>query len=188
MKIKAVERIVKNVRQIRIHNDPRYGQWIEAGGAMYPLEGLPRISGDQLLALLDVPEDKRNGYEVINSDTLPRLFDYEDSTEKEEALETSFIRINYCGTVFEAVATDSGMVFIDIKLLKPFDDLENGIALFERRTVSGDTYIAVKSGLLLKGIILPAKCISERLSDELTRIAKLTALALENDTNGVVEE
>ena len=188
MKIKAIERIVKGARQIHIHNDPKYGQWIEMGGAMYPLEGLPKLNGDQLLAFLDVPEDKRNSYDVINSDYLPSVFNYADSADKEEALEPSFIHINYCGTVFEAVATDSGMAFIDSRLLKPFDDLENGIALFERHTLAGDTYIAVKSGLLLKGILLPSRCISERFSDELMRIAKLTALALENDTNGVVEE
>ena len=65
------------------------------------------------------------------------------------------------------------VIYVDTAYLKPFGD---NAMLYERRGKTGRLYIAVKEGLLLKGIILPM-ILERTFMDDLLEIARLTRFA-----------
>ena len=73
-----------------------------------------------------------------------------------------------------------GIVFLDTNLLKPFAD-EKSVELYERRTKSGEIYIAVKTGLLLLGVILPVRVINETFIEMLSDLTNLSIYEWEQE-------
>ena len=59
-------------------------------------------------------------------------------------------------------------MLIDIRYLKPFCD--DNVELFERKGTDGRTYIAVKKGFFLSGLICPMQVIDEKFCKELFHI------------------
>ena len=66
--------------------------------------------------------------------------------------------------------------------LAPFSDSDQGVTLNERTDKSGRTYIAVKDGFLLAGIIYPVNVITKELVHELDELHKLALIAALNST------
>lgn len=68
MKIKKIAQICAGQKTIYVHNQECKGdlvrQWVGDDVAMYPLDGLPYMDDEALLALMDVPPDKRDKWTV----------------------------------------------------------------------------------------------------------------------------
>ncbi len=97
----------------------------------------------------------------------------------EVELLTSKLRIQYRGVTLLPVRTSGGIVYINKVYLSPFSDSKNGVRLCERQDKNGNTYLVVKEGMLLLGIILPYVVIDEDFAKELANIAALTDHAYE---------
>lgn len=163
MKIKAIASLLKGNRLINLW-DCGDTQWISNGRAAYPLYGMPRLDEETVMTVMDIPEKDRDKYIVDNlgAPTKLNLSDYDDT---ERRLPPPMLTIGYGGEVLMPARTSLGLMFFDPAYLKPIDE---DYELFEREDKDGEMYIAVKAGLLLKGIILPkvenAEDIAERLS------------------------
>ena len=179
MKIKAIEAICKQHKHIRLYNTGRQ-QWISAGSAAYPINFLPAMNEDYLLAILDVPEDKRSKYFVEFGDTLPAAYSFFDTAVGETLLEQYPIEVSVYGGIVVPLVTSLGMVFINKDYLKPFKDIKRGVDLYERINDAGELYIAVKDGFMLCGLILPLDIINKEFSDSLCKLAELTRVSFEN--------
>ena len=84
----------------------------------------------------------------------------------------------------EPLKTESGAVFIDERYLRPFDNLENGYELYARTTPSGTTYIAVKSGYSLVGVIMPMAVVNEKFLEDLEALLRYSRITLYNQGEG----
>ena len=61
MKIKAIEAIIKANKTIVIIKEDGC-QWLGNGSALYPLYDFPKMNQQNIFAMFDIPEDKREKY------------------------------------------------------------------------------------------------------------------------------
>ena len=179
MKIKAIESICKANKTILL-GEAGGVQWISDGGGCYPLHGLPILDEGNVFTIFDIPEDKRNKFLFDLSGTFLKAPDISDTVPGEQQLEQGKLALYVGGRVLIPLKTALGLVFINNKHLTPFNDSENGITLFERTDESEKTYIVVKDGFLLVGIIYPLNVITKGLVSELDTLSKLALVAALN--------
>ena len=179
MKIKKIESLCKNAKRLMIFN-ARDVQWISDGRAVYPLYGLPRLTPDNVLTMFDVPEDKRGKIYVDEKTELPPYLDISDAYPGEKEIAQEKISFNYYGKTLLPFRGSQGVIFLDKKYLEPLTDAKHGFTLFERVFADGRSYVAVKDGMLLSGIILPDDAASAELADLLVNVGELVAVSAEN--------
>lgn len=173
MKIKAVEKIVRAEHSITLIGTEAGKQWIGATGAIYPLCGFPQMDEASVFAWMDIPEKKRKDFVFDHIPELYEEYSFADAVEGERIIERGRYTFSTPRGSMEPLAVTDGVVYIDTAYLKPFGD---NAMLYERKGKSGSIYIAVKEGLLLKGIILPM-LIERAFADDLLEIARLTRFA-----------
>jgi hypothetical protein len=172
MKLGKVGALCKSAKRFVIYRTWQ-GQWISDGCAIYPIRELPMLKEDNVFALFDIPEDKREKVQYSEGN-VPYGIDLADACDDEVVVQLSPISLVYKGAVFTPMRGRSGILYIDRKYISPFGD---DITLYERYYPRSErSYIAVKRGLLLEGIILPAEIATKELSDTLKHISELTAL------------
>lgn len=166
MKIKAIAALMKKKRRISIFDDEKNGvQWISDGYAAYPLYGLPELDGDTLLTVLDVPEKEREKY-IVRRGMLPRAPCFSDTDGTERRLPPpALISIGYGGEVLAPARTSLGLAFYNPEYLRPVSD--GPFEMYERESAEGKMYLAVKSGFLLRALILPGEPNEEDIAQRL---------------------
>lgn len=172
MKLGKVGALCKGAKRFIIYNVPG-GQWISDGNAIYPLVDLPRFDEDNVYTLFDIPEDKRGKVQYEEKTGLPWGVSISDSVPDEVEVRHALIGISYCGALYSPVGGRGGILFIDRRYLAPFSD---DITIYERFYPGSDrSYLAVKRGMLLEGIILPSDIATQELAQTLITVGKLTA-------------
>ena len=151
MKIKQIESILKQDKAIIVAETPSC-QWLGNGDALYPVYNLPKLTKENIFTLFDIAEDKREKF-YFKELELPIPLNLEDNDDTEVLIERDTMSIIARGRVLEPLKTSQGMAFINQRYLKPFANEENGYELYERTNNHGRTYIAVKGGFMLLGII-----------------------------------
>ena len=177
MKIKAIEAICKQHKHITLYNTSDFGQWISAGSAVYPLNGLPRLTEDNLFTIFDIPDEKRSKFYIESKSERPLMYEFEDASDSESLIEIYPMNI---GGILVPIVTSLGVVYIHNKYLVPFKDSERGVDLYERINDAGELYIAVKEGFMLCGLIRPLDIITKEFSDSLCKLADLIRVSFEN--------
>ena len=155
------------------------GQWLSDGSAVYPVYNLPRLTQDNIYAMFDIAGEQQDKY-LVEIRELPQYINFTDSDVSERMLDRASMFLTVDGQVLEPLETSQGLVFIQRKYLKPFTDLADGVEIYERTDRNGNIYIAVKSGFLLMGVILPYRTINAKFIQTLDRWAMLSRVALEN--------
>ena len=143
-------------KRIWLYDDPAGVQWVSEGGAIYPLHGLPRMTGESLPYVFDVPDKDLGKYSIKQEDRLPGYFCYQD-VGAERKLQPEPIILRRYDTILCPVQTSRGLMFYNPDYLKPLRDLRDMLEIYERSTPEGQVYFAVKSGFLLQALILPMK-------------------------------
>lgn len=184
MKIKAVERICRSEHLVILVGSNAGEQWIGASGALYPLHGFPKMDEVSVFAWMDIPEAKRKNYVFQYDYELYEAYDFSDSSDGERYIERGRYTITTPRGCMEPLNVSEGVIYINAEYLKPFGDR---MMLYERRTNDGRLYIAVKEGLLLKGIIMPM-VIEQSMADDLLEIARLTRMAKRYIVSAEVED
>ena len=180
MKIKQVESLLKQTKYIAIYeDDDRYTgcQWVSNGRAYYPLRNMPWFDDvESIFTMLDVPADKRDKYlfQHFEYDDRPTSSEFSDNVPGEKPFDRNLIMLSMDGNEIEPLKSSSGVVFLDTQYLKPFAD-EQSVELYERKSERVGTYIAVKSGLLLLGLIIPAPILNETFVEMLSDLLNLSA-------------
>jgi len=171
MKIKQIESILKSSKNITVLNSAE-GQWLGNGAAYYPVYNLPRLTKEHIFAMFDIPEDKKSKFFFTEAST-PNHINFTDNDDCENAVKKLRLSLDVKGYSVTLLETSQGLVCINSQLLKPFQGLSEGYELYERFSDKQGIYIAVKSGFVLMGIIMPLKIIEEKFVEELERVTEL---------------
>ncbi len=152
MKIKAIAALCKSSKSIILVKG-KY-DWVGNSTAIYPLFDMPELEMKNVCSMFDIPESQHGKFHLDVKDQFNPAFSEEDSVAGERPLtRISTISIN-TGEVYEVLDTSAGIRFLNVRYLTPFAGMEE-IQLYERANEAG-LHIAVKSGFILYGLIVPA--------------------------------
>lgn len=168
MKIKSIASILRSTNSIHIY---RNGSelWLCNGYATYAVYNLPFLSKEQVLTILDIPEEKQNNYFIKEYEELPEYIKSNNYTEY-QLNRTSFF-ITWLGTTYEVLFSPHGLLLVNTKYLKPFDEIKDGYTLVECIPYTGNKrIIRVKAGFLIVGAIAPSSdvLLSESFQNNVT--------------------
>ena len=191
MKIKKIAQICAGQKTIYVHNQECRGdlvrQWVGDSAAMYPLDGLPYMDDEALLALMDVPPDKRDKW-TIRDVGLGSVVSLDDIDPDEVDVLPYDLTVNNGRTLMPFDGGARGTLWIQQRYLAPTDDIDI-VRYCARPTMGGGRVIAIKSGLVLMGIISPLRMSGDinSLGRQLMDIANGTIVA-EADSRRVAVE
>ena len=130
------------------------GQWLGDGRSAYPLVGLPVMDLENICAMFDITEKKREKLVMRRAD-VPDSMNWEDTAPLERQLDDPKLCVRYNGMDLLPLETSAGVTFIQEKYLLPLDGLEY-MRLYERRGRNGDLfYIVAKIGMIIQAVIMP---------------------------------
>ncbi len=129
------------------------GQWLGDGKSAYPLVGLPVMDLENICAMFDITEKKREKLVMRRAD-VPDSMNWEDTVPLERQLDDPKLCVRYDGRDLLPLETTAGVTFIQEKYLLPLDGLEY-MRLYERQSTSGGLYIVAKIGMILQAVIMP---------------------------------
>ena len=129
------------------------GQWLGDGKSAYPLVGLPVMDLENICAMFDITEKKRDKLVMRRAD-VPGSMNWEDTVPLERQLDDPKLCVRYDGRDLLPLETTAGVTFIQEKYLLPLDGLEY-MRLYERQSTSGGLYIVAKIGMILQAVIMP---------------------------------
>lgn len=125
--------------------------------AIFPLDGMPIMSDEQLLRIMDVPEEKRSAYSVTRVQINERLRAMmEDSTEEDREAKPCWASLTMNGMTVNPVFTLMGtsrIGFVESELYRVVADLR-GLDMYER-TVDGQRVYVLMHGFVNVGCIMP---------------------------------
>lgn len=174
MKISKIAALCKKTKSIvHVHGEEFEGtQWIGTGNALYRVDGMPEFSQDSLLALFDVPEDKRSGW--MYRAAAPGV-DLRDYVLSDEGVEPVGFPVQYHGGTRQMYSPLRSMdaAYLNTAYLAPLLDEAGKLTMFWRGTGGGHCF-AIKSGLFLRAILFPSLVASHSLADGLRSMAELT--------------
>lgn len=154
--------LFKNGRYIMILDNKKNGeQWISNGAAIYNI-GNTEFDAVNIKPIL--PNAKGEWQVESNYTYTYSELEFEDIANYEEPCdrlpETEIIHQGE--TYIPFILPNREVMFIDKKYLKPFVIETSGVSAFHVRTSQiGGNYLAVKDGMILKGIILPVKLVEK---------------------------
>ena len=172
MIFKNLTALCRQHKRIYLFGNPEGLQWATEGGALYPLQGMPGMTGNELAQVFDVPEKDLDKYRIKQEETLPGGYCYLDEDEGELQLRPEPWILKRYDQLLVPVRTSRGLRFYNPEYLKPLKDMQNTLEIYERSTESGELYFAVKSGWMLQAIILPIAPEYGKLLDELLTLCQ----------------
>jgi hypothetical protein len=195
MKLSALYKLCKRNKIVHIlHDEGEERQWIMVEGNMYPTDGLPRMGADELLTMMDVPQDEQDKWiiKVQEMNEQLRWFAADNAQGDTQAREMR-ARVNINGDELAAIDTDCGVVLIPAEALRPVSDSAKTYELFARK-VMGEVWIAVKNGFQLIATIVRVKVTDSDAADCLRMVADRIIedyniqKALDEKRNGVQQQ
>ena len=169
MKIKQIEAILKASKTIIIMETPSC-QWLSDGSAFYPIYNLPELTEENIFAMFDIPAEKQEKFYFFRQAIPPHL-SFVDNHPTDQPLERDIYSINDGRCQLEILITSTGILFLPERYLKPFSDED--FTLYERTNSQGFTYIVVKRGLEIIGVIMPYQIKDEKFIDKLEMVSKM---------------
>lgn len=184
MKITRLAALAKEHKTITLINTEGDGeiirQHVMIGLAVYPLDGFPLLDGEELLAVLDVPVDKRMDYSVYSRDMWPDMqlvtADNHES-DREASLTETMIRPPWADVI--PATTQSGMVFINEEYRRVIER-EKDVSWWSRTMPSGAPLLVAKRGYqTIATIMTDYRWMTEEVCDDLWHIAQAARNQLE---------
>lgn len=149
MKLSAIWALLKK-RKTAVIQKSIDTQWVGDGYATYPIYALPDLNKNTMQILLDVKDEAWESFNVRVENSVP--FSEEDFAFGEKEMRELDVTINYHGSELIPLAVENEIYFVQAKYLKPFNDFE---PLFFLRRNRASQLIAVKEGMLLRGVLAP---------------------------------
>ena len=178
MKVKALAQYCKKTKYITLLDDvDSQGavkrQYIHTGTALFPLDGLPLLNEETLLAILDVPQDERSEWEVRRGTTDAIGFYTEDNNDNDKVAELIGLDFWAGGYSVQPFYTPYGMVTIDADTRRVIADSKKTAEYFARKHGDNVTIIA-KNGFMLIAAITPIRrWATEQISMYLSDVSAL---------------
>lgn len=162
MKISKIWSLLKQQRKILVMQGEDC-QWISDGFAAYPLYDLPLLTESTAQLLLDVNDKAWDNFSYEFKNKPP--FSEADNEINELPLKVSELSIVYRAAELIPLIGGEYIFYIPSKHLNPFSDTV--LSFFYR---PNDHMIAVKEGLVLRGVINPCLCSSDVFINSLAEI------------------
>lgn len=135
-------------------------QWICSGGAAYPVEGLPYLTQEHMVTVLDLSEKQQEKMKIEHTPA-PDIFDFSDTADGEAMAKEAAFTVVYGGTAFLPVSCEQRTQFLDWERLAPITAEYKDLQFWRRGSENGLKYYAVKAGLLCVGIVAPSYGLEE---------------------------
>lgn len=150
-------------------------QWLVAGRGMYPLRGWPEMNAEELLAVLEIPEEKRAGHQVQalidDAGGYGELAQPMQDGESYDVQLGGLIISQSGGGSFIPAYTPEGLKFISAAALAPVADEAAKQQMIYRRN-GGAGVIAIMEGMLVAGVVsCQTGWLDGRTVDELQDVA-----------------
>lgn len=192
MKITRLAALAKEHKSIVLINTEQDGQIIRqhvmVGMAVYPLDGFAQMDGDELLAVLDVPLEKRKEYSVHLRSMdigLSLLTADNGQTDAEASVTETELRLPWAKIL--SVYTQSGLLFINADYKRVIEK-EKDVTWWSRTLPSGAVVLVAKKGYQAIASIMPeTNWMTEGLCDDLWHIAQAARNAFERQKGGTVQ-
>ncbi|MBR5782886.1 MAG: hypothetical protein IKY33_01520 [Clostridia bacterium] len=158
MKLKKIESIIKKSKSVAIvEADGAY--WIGNERGMYPTY-FGFMDLDTLMTMFDLDTEKRESITEVSSELIARA-DTADYCTAEVPLRRDGTRIIYKGCSLMPLYYGDKVLYIDPRYLDPVADAKEGIECYLRIGSDRRPYVAIKSGMLLVGLIEPEEVVDE---------------------------
>lgn len=159
-------------------------QWIGDGSGIYPMYGIPWMSEEQAMSMLDIPEKKRTGSLATSFGDIESFWDVSDGAADNEAVAIN-LPMFFGGKLIYPVTTSQGIAFYDADTFSPIKDCESP-KLYERYDKRNELYFVAKSGMMVEAVIRPEKvklkALLERMNQITTLLAAQAAVEEEEET------
>ncbi len=170
MKLKTIAQLCKKRKCYFLFDKPSDAggitQWLGDGCAAYILDGMPLLNKESLCRVLDIV-GKQQEKMILRQLEVPEGLCLDDTDPGEAMVERMEPGIYYNGKELLPLLTREGIVFIQKRYLSPFDGGENLVELYTRKTNEGQTYIAVKAGLLIRAVIFPVNVVDAKFMNQI---------------------
>ena len=188
MKFKAVISLCKKAKQV-VLCDHKGGQWIGDGAALYAMYDMPKMGEGAICAVCDISDSQADKILFKEFKGEPAGVSLDLNTADEVLLDQCDIILKTGGKELLAFSTSTGMEFVEAAYLRPFGDVESDyLEIYERRSTDGVLYFAVKTGLLLLGVITPERVITDRFVKDIQYLARGCATTLEHEKEKSAED
>lgn len=187
MIVKKIIDICKAANSLYVYEDNNGVQWLSDGSAIYPLHGVPRFEdADEICRTFDISEKKKDKMHFRWNYTMPSGIQFTDFCENEEVCNRAPVDLRD-GTI--PFFDSEKMLFMQAKYMGPIMDVpEDDIEVYERKSTAGKPYFAVKSGLMLKAIIMPYNALDEMTVKNIEIMAKRCREEIVKNIKSVEEE
>ena len=179
MKIKSIANLCKQLKRVFLFETESGIQWVGDGCALYPLFTIPKLGSDSVFAIFDITEKQKDKI-LFKSQPVPDGIDLDDIADGEIPIKDIDMRITTGGMTLIPLLTQTGLIFINEKYLAPLSDIPETMELFERMTQDGHQYIAVKSGMLIYGVVFPVDVIDDLFVSKMNSLTVQCKMALDN--------
>ena len=162
-------------------------QWLSNGHAAYPLHGHP-VYGEESIFKVASMTDKQAEKCIYQNTPMPERICTDDLTDAEQAVQELSPQIYFGGGLMLPVSTSEGLKFINRAYIRPIED-EEDYRIYERNNERG-LYFVIKSGMLIRAIVMPSEIISEELVNSIADIHSQieTAFAINKEKKKTLEE
>ena len=151
MKLKSVATICKERKMVSLYFG-KSGQYIGNETAFYLVPEKLELDQDNVLIIFDIPKDKQSCW-MVEETSLPENISTADVLEGEEQAVIYQFDVCCYENTYRIIKDQEGIAVINTKYLAPLTDNEIELSYYIRRSVEGQEYIAVKSGLMLQAVI-----------------------------------
>lgn len=197
MKLKKIEKICKSAGVIHLYDELKVvdkqeddvtmspvRQWMGDGGAVYPLEGMPWLDPDCVYAIFDIDAKKADKLRIAHYEELPPGLCFDDVTTGEELLEPVKLTMSLGGVALYLLRDSTGaLLVIKDEYRAPIDNWKD-CECYKRVSESGTPYVAVKSGCILRGVIMPYNCIDADFVEALGAVYNAAGVAAAANKEG----
>lgn len=155
-------------------------QWLATGTGMWPLDGWPKMTAEELMTLMEIPKNEQPMYpmRMQTAEELPEAWQQlmaeagQDSEAKPAGL-----TIGTEGMVVQPMYTRHGLKFAESAAMAVLKDSKKEISWRFRETGAGAGALVAKIGLLTAGVIFPQ---SGWITDEVEEWLADTGMAAGN--------
>jgi hypothetical protein len=156
MKFGKVASLCKAKKSIVICTAPQGEQWISVGGGIYRMSGMPPMTKDTALVMLDVPLEKRLSWYCAENDLPTSDIDFGDDSPRDRDVEREPINVQWYDDEFAFFRDGATIHAVRMELLKPvLGENDDYLTFHGWETNLGRFVLAVKAAMDLKAIILP---------------------------------
>lgn len=176
MKISKIAKLCKDAKLV-CTTSTEAGLWIGNGSAVYFVPDFEGLGYEGIALALGI--DKKKKEKIIFTNIDMNEFNLEDIDPSESLCTPMGIEFRQGGDNLRPYRTEAGVLCFVSSYLEPFRDESEVPEIYLRYTKDERPYFAVKVGMLLHGIVIPAKEINFEFMKKLGEMYEMCKSAME---------